>query len=165
MSDHHGTIPPIMMLRSFLAVGSGYAAHLVALFAATFLVGQFYPEFVEYLQIDDPERQKQLMADEPFQVMPRSMVWITVALVGGVCLVIGALVCWTAPFSPFAHAGFVAVILFVSYLQTSISQSAEQKTLTIIYMVVFPLAILVGGRWAYVNGIVSATRRSSEPGE
>ena len=158
MSDSHGSIPPLMMLRSFLTVGSGYILHMIVLFTATFLIGQMFPEFLDYLRSDAPEA-----ADEigPFGRMPVGMFWTVVIVVSAINLIIGAVAIWVAPFSPLAHACFIAAILFVNYLQNTIAATPEQKSMTLVFVFAFPISILVGAFWANTRATQQLDRLSS----
>ena len=135
------------MLRSFLTVGSGYVAHMLCLYGAIAAIGYLaFPEFVEFMELA-PEQQRQVMEFDPSKAMPPAMFWSVVAVVTLASVVIGALAAWTAPFSPWAHSAFVAALLFVNYLQLATTDLPAKKSMTVIYMVAFPLAVVVGGRW------------------
>lgn len=142
-------VPPLMMLRSFLTIASGYIVCMLLLFGITSAVGYaLFPEFIAFLNLD-PAAQEALMADDPSKAIPRAMFWLVVGLHTIVCFGIGWLVIKTAPFAQFAHAVFLSVFLFISYLQISIADPVPKKSMTIVYMFVFPIAIFVGAKWAF----------------
>jgi hypothetical protein len=136
-----------MLLRSFLTVGSGYVLSIMSFFVIGVALGYaFLPEFVEFLNLDD-ETQKNIMANTPEKAIPNLMFWLVVGLNGLACLGIGWYVIKTAPFAPFPHAVFLTVLMFISFLQMLIEDPPAKKSMTIVYMVAFPLAILIGANW------------------
>lgn len=136
-----------MMMRSFLTVGSGYVAHMLCLYGVTAAIGYAaFPEFVEFMNLA-PEQQRQVMEFDPSQAIPRPMFWAVVVTVSLLSLLLGAVVAWTAPFSPWAHSAFLAALLFVNYLQLATTDLPAKKSMTMIYLVAFPLAVVLGGRW------------------
>ena len=92
------------------------------------------------------------------------MFWIVVALAVLAHMLIGFYAIKTAPFSHFGHASFVAVLLFIYYLQMAISDPPGKKSMTLIYMVAFPLALLVGAKWT-INQMVRKYNSEEEPPE
>lgn len=141
-------LPPIMMLRSFLTVGSGYVLSLLSFFAILVILGYaFFPEFVEFLDLDK-QTQETIMETNPETAIPPTMFWLTVVLTSIACTAIGWLVIRTAPFAPFPHAIFLAVLMFIYYLQIAIADPAPKKSMTIVYMIAFPIAVLVGAKLA-----------------
>ena len=62
------------------------------------------------------------------------------------CFLIGIYVYRFAPFANFPHVVFLSVLVFIFYLQTAISDAPAKKTMTIAYMLLFPLSILLGGK-------------------
>jgi len=143
----HEPLPPAMMLRSFLTVGSAFVLSVIALIVCTFGIGlNFFPQFAEYFDAG-PEALKAVMDATPEKAIPSLMFWIVVALSALANVLIGFYVIKTAPFSHFGHAAFVAILLFIYYLQMAISDPPGKKSMTLIYMVLFPLALLVGAKW------------------
>ena len=69
---------------------------------------------------------------------------------------IGWLVIRTAPFAPFSHAVFLAVLMFISYLQLVIAQPQKQKSMTIVFMIAFPIATMIGAKLAMGRGIADS---------
>jgi hypothetical protein len=80
------------------------------------------------------------------------MFWLIVVLNSIVSMGIGWLVVRTAPFAKMPHAVFLTVLMFIYYLQLVIAHPPLQKSMTIVYMVAFPIAILVGAKLAYGQG-------------
>ncbi len=153
--------PPGMMFRSFLTVGSAFVLVIVALAAATFGIGLgFFPEFAEFVKLP-LETQEEIMANNPEQAVPPLMFWIVVAVTALASMLIGVYVIKTAPFSHFGHAIFVAVLVFITHLQTAISDPVGKKSMTLIYMVVFPIALLVGAKWA-INSMIQKYNSEDE---
>jgi len=140
-------IPPSTMLRSFLTVASAYVAIWVAFFVILLGVGfSFFPPFVEFWQLDS-EAQKAMMAINPADAIPHSMFAVLVVLNAAACVGIGFLVARSAPSAPFRHGIFLAVLVFVMYLQIVIADPAPKKWMDVIYMGVLPVAILQGAKW------------------
>jgi len=142
------SIPPQMMLRSFLTVASGYVICFMAFFAITFGLGYaFFPDFVDFLELDAAS-QETLMANNPEQAISRTMFLVMLVLTYLACFVVGIYVVLTAPFARFPHAIFLAVILFVTHLQMAIADPPAKKSMTLIYMLLFPIAVLIGAKFA-----------------
>jgi len=139
--------PPGMMFRSFLTVASAFVLTYVGHIALTLGIGiNFYPAFAETFEAGH-EALELAIANNPEQLIPPSMFWAILGLTALVCMAVGFYVIKTAPFSHFNHAIFAAVLLFVFYLQVAIEDPPGKKSMTLFYMVVFPLALLVGAKW------------------
>ena len=157
-------LPPGMMLRSFLTVASAFVLSVIALIVCVFGIGlSFFPQFAECFNAG-PEALKAVMENNPEQAIPSLMFWIVVALAVLAHMLIGFYAIKTAPFSHFGHASFVAVLLFIYYLQMAISDPPGKKSMTLIYMVAFPLALLVGAKWT-INQMVRKYNSEEEPPE
>jgi hypothetical protein len=142
-------IPPMLILRSFLTVASGYALSIMSLMGIAMGLGYaFFPEFIQFLELD-PETQKNIIADDPATAIPTLMFGSLVVLNALACFAIGWFVIKTAPFAHFYHAVFLAILMFISYLQIAIADPPAKKTLTLICMIVFPMAVLLGAKWAF----------------
>lgn len=154
MSEH--PIPPGLMLRSFMTVGSAYILVMfVSFILIAYLLGVgFFPEFIRFLELESADQQT-MMEVEPTAAIPVAMVFALLALNSLVCCGVGWLVSRTAPFSPFTHGVFVAILIFVNYLQIVIADPAAKKWMDALYMVAFPLAILWGAKWG-AGGISAA---------
>ena len=157
-------LPPGMMLRSFLTVGSAFILSVIALIVCIFGIGLgFFPQFAECFNAD-PEAFQAVMKTNPEKAIPPLMFWIVIGLSLLANMMIGFYVIKTAPFSHFGHALFVAVLLFIYYLQIAIADPPGKKSMTLIYMVAFPLALLVGAKWT-INQIVRKYNSEEEPRE
>ncbi len=144
-------IPPGLLFRSFLTVASGYVLIQILFFATIYLLGLlFFPEFIEFFNLD-PAAQKELMAANPQAAIPLAMFWATVAISFIACAGVGWLVVKTAPFANFAHGIFLAVLLFVMFLQIVISDPQAKKWMDIIYMGALPIGVLTGARLAFAG--------------
>lgn len=147
------------MLRSFLTVGSGYVLMLVCVFGSLFLIGTlFFPEFNEFLKLNEAD-QLRMMDEDPQQAIPLAMFWSLVGLNLLTSFGVGWYVARTAPFAPFPHAVFLAVLIFVYFLQIVIADPPAKKWMDIIYMGAFPIAILWGAKWT----LERAYRRGTDP--
>lgn len=141
-------ISQLMLLRSFLTVGSGYVLSIMTYIVIMFALGYaFFPEFVEVMNLE-PDARDQVMANSPQTAIPRLMFWLVVGFSSAALMGVGWLVIKTAPFAHFPHAVFLAVLMFISFLQMAIADSPDKKSMTIVYMIAYPLAILIGAKWA-----------------
>lgn len=139
-------IPPGMMMRSFLTVASSFVLAFLASVVSMFGIGlAFFPQFAEAFN-KDPETFQSIMETDPSSAIPPLMFWAIVIVTALACLAVGWYAVKTAPFAHFPHAIFVAILLFIFYLQTAIADPPEKKSMTLIYMIVFPLAILIGAK-------------------
>jgi len=146
-------LPPGMMFRSFLTVCSSLVLHGIALVAATFGIGcAFFPKFKETFDAG-PEALSEAMQNNPGELIPPLMFWSVVGVTVLASLVIGWYVVRTAPFSQFPHAIFAAVLLFLYYLQMAMADPPGKKSMTLVYMIAFPLAILIGAKWSVSRGV------------
>lgn len=137
------------MLRSFLTVASGYALSIMSFMGIAIGLGYaFFPEFIEFLELDS-DTQQNIMADDPTAAIPSVMFWTLVVLNSLACFAIGWFVIKTAPFAHFYHAIFLAILMFISYLQIAIADPPAKKTLTLVCMIAFPLAVYLGASWAF----------------
>jgi hypothetical protein len=138
------TLPPGMMFRSFLTVASAYVLTLILFFAIAYLLGLLmFPEFIAFFNLDLAD-QETMMAQNPQDAIPVMMFWILLALNVVACMGVGWLVAKTAPFAPFPHAIFLAVLLFANYMQVVIGDPEAKKWMDMLYMVAFPIAVLLG---------------------
>ena len=145
-------------------MGSGYVLSFMSFFTILVVLGYaFFPEHIEFLNLDI-QTQETIMETNPEAAIPPIMFWSMVVLNSIACLAIGWLVIRTAPFAPLPHAVFLAVVMFISYLQLVIEQPQKQKSMTIVIMIAFPVAVLVGAKLAIgrVPQGDSSTTSSSE---
>ncbi|MFK7769097.1 MAG: hypothetical protein AB8B55_17875 [Mariniblastus sp.] len=141
-------LPPGMMLRSFLTVGSGYVLSIMSFIMIAVGLGYaFFPDFVEFIGLDKAS-QAAMMANNPEQAISRAMFICLIGLNFVACIGIGWFVFKTAPFAHFPHAVFLTILLFLYYLQMAIADPPAKKSMTVIYMVAFPIAIMIGANLA-----------------
>jgi len=107
----------------------------------------FFPEFVEFFELDK-QAQDAVMANNPESAISRPMFLSAIALTSVACIAIGWIVVRTAPFAPFPHAVFLAALIFIYFLQMALADPPLKKSMTLAYMIAFPIAILIGARWA-----------------
>jgi hypothetical protein len=139
---------PGLMFRSFLTVGSGYVLTQIFFFTFAYLLGRlFFSEYIEFLQLGS-EAQQKMMAENPQAAIPVPMFWAMVGLNAVACWGIGWLTAKTAPFARFQHGVFLAVLLFVMFLQIVVADSEAKKWMDLIYMGVLPITILIGANSA-----------------
>ncbi len=129
-------------------MGSGYVLSILSLIAILVVLGYgFFPQYVEFQGLDAQARDT-IMETNPESAIPPMMFWSVVLLNSIACIAIGWMVIRTAPFAPFSHAVFLAVLMFINYLQLVIAQPQKQKSMTIVFMMVFPVAVLIGAKLA-----------------
>ena len=122
------------MLRSFLTVASGYVLTLFYVFGSMFLIGSlFFPEFTAFLNLDEAAQQR-MMGENPQRAIPLAMFWSIVGFNMLACFGVGWYVAKTAPFAKLPHAIFLAVLLFIYFLQIVIADPPAKKWMDIIYM-------------------------------
>jgi hypothetical protein len=135
---------PLMLFRSFLTVVSGFfAAQFVYLVIGLALGYLLFPEFLTFFGLDAAEQKRQI-AENLSAVMPWRM-FAAHAFVSFIALFfVGWL--WTAwsPFAVFQHGMFIAILLFVWFLQNFVADPPSKKTMDAILMVTQPLAVLWG---------------------
>lgn len=137
----------MLMFRSFLTLGSGIVLHAILIALLTHLIGTFFFESYQEFAKLPADRQAEVFSIRPFEVIPVPMFWTIVVVGSGLNFMLGALTTRTAPFSYMAHAIFLAVLLFVFYLQRAPTEEPDKKFMTLVYMVCFSTAILLGGTW------------------
>ena len=86
------------------------------------------------------------LSDVPAYVpMPRAMLFTVAGIAGVLCVLLGIFIGLTAPFGRLVHTIFLAVIVGVNYLSGSLAATPDKKFVSMTYLLVFPLAILLGG--------------------
>ena len=68
----------------------------------------------------------------------------------------------TAPFAKFPHAVFLAVILFIMFMQIVIADPPAKKRMDIIYMGALPIAVLLGAKRAIEGSYARESQAESE---
>lgn len=137
MEQHQ--LPPGLLFRSFLVIAGTYLLSLVLMAVSFAMVATvFFPEVFDQ-QVGD-----QFDAD-PARYLDGAPFWWLLAgnLVINFCL--GWLLIKLAPFGQFPHCVFLSVLLFVGNLQQSMSVPDNGKWMYLLFMITFPLAVLVGG--------------------
>ena len=128
------SIPPGMMFRSFLTVASGYVLTQILFFLIAYILGlMFFPEFIAFFNLDKAAQQT-MMENNPHDAIPKGMFWAMLAGNFVACWGVGWLVAKTAPFAKFPHAVFLAVLLFIMFMQIVIADPPPKKWMDIIYM-------------------------------
>lgn len=138
------------MILSFATVAIGY---LISNFfwAGSFLLlilsPSFFPDVAAGWALPSEEFNQQ-WAMNPTQFVPNSLFWIVfaVGLLGS--FLAGFVVVKIAPFSSFGHVIFVAVVVFVSWLQQLVSGDTPDafRWMVLLSMISAALAAVVGGK-------------------
>ena len=141
MEDNY-RLPPQLLFKSFLIVGGGYLFTMLS-WIVTFaiLVSLFFPKCAELLST----RGEQLFA-EPEIFLPTSLVLMVLAVHSITCALVGMVVSRISPFAKFNHVIFVAVVVFITFLQNSLNAPHELRLKFIAMMGAFPVAILIGAK-------------------
>ena len=156
------SIPPGLMFRSFLTVASGFVLVWILFSLIAFFLGWlFFPEYIEFIYLDQAAQQA-MMDNDPHAAIPKAMFWAMVVCNFLACLGVGWLVAKTAPFAKFPHAVFLAVILFIMFMQIVISDPPAKKRMDIIYMGALPIAILLGAKRAIDGSYTHEAQDESE---
>lgn len=145
MPVRDGSIPPMLMFRSFLTIASGYVGHWAIVFLVTYLVSaSFFPEYLADMEAAREQGQA-LTEAEAFGSMPRTMTFTITGIAAVLCVLLGIFIGLTAPFGRLVHTIFLAVIVGVNYLSESLQAPPEKKFVLMTYLLVLPMAILLGG--------------------
>ena len=144
MEDNY-RLPPQLLFKSFLIVGGGYLFTMLS-WIVTFaiLVSLFFPKCAELLSTPNLSRE-QLFA-EPEILLSTSLVLMVLAVHSITCALVGMVVSRISPFAKFNHVIFVAVVVFIAFLQNSLNAPHELRLKFIAMMGAFPVAILIGAK-------------------
>jgi len=138
-------VPPSVLFHSFMIVAGSYMASLIFLFILFGVVSRFYfPETFELLS--DPNLSKEQIQASADLLMPQSLFWILLVGQGLFSVFVGWFATRIAPYAKFNHAIFVAVVLFVSFLQMAVKNSGSLQWKLLLMMCVMPIAVLVGAK-------------------
>lgn len=137
-------IPPRILLNSFGAILLAYIGVLASQIICFYLASLLFSDLDIFAAGKEVPLKSGLF--KQLASPPPSFFWIALSLTGLCCVAIGALVVRTAKFSPLGHTVFAAVLIAVTYLQTSFSTPSDLKWVALVAMVLFPSGILLGGR-------------------
>jgi hypothetical protein len=141
MEQEEYRLPPRVLLNSLGAILLVYVGVLVSQAVCFYLVSLLFPN----LDIFTSPKNAQNGLFRQLASPPPSFFWIALALTSLCCVAIGALVARSAKFSPLGHTVFGAVLIAITYLQTSFSTPSHLKWVALVAMVLFPSGILIGG--------------------
>ncbi len=134
------------MFRSFLTVASSYVLTQILFFGSAYFLGSlFFPQFMDFFHLDEAAQLK-MMAENPQAAIPIPMFWWMVVLNSIACVAVGWLAAKTAPFGKFQHGIFLAVLLFVMFLQVVVADPLAKKWMDLVYLAVLPVSVLVGAK-------------------
>lgn len=138
-------LPTNLLFRSFLIVAGSYVASVIFLFLTYFITTRVgFPETFEFMST--PNLSIEQMQTNAELVLPSALFWIVLCVHSMFCVGLGWVVTRVAPYAKFNHAIFVAVVIFVSCLQTAVKTSGDIQRMTFGMMCVFPIAILIGAK-------------------
>ena len=144
MPARDGSMPPMLMFRSFLTIACGVVGQWFIVAITWAVVSSFFPEYQAALAAAK-ESGEAVSNALICSIVPRTMLFTVVAIAGVLCVLLGIFIGLTAPFGRFVHTVFLAVIVGVNNLSGSMSAPPEKKFVLMTYLLVFPLAILLGG--------------------
>ena len=145
MTVRDGSVPPMLMFRSFLTIASGVVGQWFIVGCVTLAVATlFFPEYEASLSAAR-ESGEALSEAEAFGAIPRPMLFSVAAISGVLCVLLGMFIGLTAPFGRLVHTIFLAVIVGVNYLSNSLEAPPEKKFVLMSYLLVLPASILLGG--------------------
>ncbi|MEZ6096947.1 MAG: hypothetical protein R3C03_22450 [Pirellulaceae bacterium] len=134
--------PAGAMFKSFLVVaGSAFAIVFGDKLALAVIAYTFYPQV--FKAFTTTELTQEQLANDP-TILPVSLLWATLGVMTLVSLLLGYLVSKVTNAAQ-NHAVFLAIVVFVIYLQTLFAAPIH-KWLIMIAMFVFPAAVLVGAK-------------------
>ena len=144
MPVRDGSMPPMLMFRSFLTIASGVVGQWVIVAIAWAVASSFFPEY--QAAVAAVKDSGEAVTDAVISSMvPRTMLIAVVGIAGLLCVLLGMFIGLTAPFGRFVHTIFLAVIVGVNYLSGSMAAPQEKKIILLSYLLVLPLSILLGG--------------------
>ena len=142
--QNQGPIAPRVMFQSFLVVAVNYATTMILFLASLWLLASlFFPEQLKLL--NDNEELQEVMANSPTDFFTRPFYWSLLVVNILLNFGLGYLVSRLAPFAGLVHAGILAGVLFVTYLQQSREQHPDIQWMFTLMMLVIPAAVVLGG--------------------
>jgi hypothetical protein len=147
MSDEQQRVPPRLFWRSFLLVVAGYLGCRWTELIVFFSVAKWRWPATYNIYFEKRLTPDEMLA-EAAVVFPTALVWIAIAGASVAALLAGWWLFRAAPFGSLGHAVFLALILFVDFLQQSMQLPPLFKWMPLIKMAVYPLAVLIGARAA-----------------
>jgi len=144
MPVRDGSMPPMLMFRSFLTIACGVVGQWFIVAIAWAVASMFFPEY-QAAMAAAKESGEALTDVLVCRAVPRTMLFTVVGISGLLCVLLGIFIGLTAPFGRFVHTIFLAVIVGVNYLSGSMTAPPEKKFVLMSYLLVLPLSILLGG--------------------
>ena len=146
MEQEEYSLPPGTLFISFMLVSGGYVLSVTLLFIFAFSLATVYsPETIEAAG-NDPAIFEQQLQNNASDLLPQKLYWPLLLLDALGCVAIGFCVARLARFAKFSHCIFLAVIIFIGFLQSAMAAPAEIQWMLIGFMAIAPIATLVGGR-------------------
>ena len=140
-------LPPNLLFKSFLIVGGGYLFTMLSwIVTYAVLASIFFPKCVEFLSNLPPNSSNEDLFAEPDILMPMSLVLMVLAVHSITCMIVGFFISRISPFAKLNHVIFVAVAVYISFLQITLGSPHEFLWKFIAMMGVFPIAILLGAK-------------------
>ena len=141
MPVRDGSVPPMLMFRSFLTIACGVIGQwCIVAFTMLAVMSFFFPEYKAAI-----EAGKTAADAQAFVPMPRTMLLMVTGIAAALCVLLGIFIGLTAPFGRFVHTVFLAVIVALNYLSGSMATPPEKKIVLMTFLLAYPAAILLGG--------------------
>lgn len=149
MDDHEYSGPSLPLFRSFLTVAGGYLLTLVGFLGlGLLLLATVYPDSFALLTTPDIEKLRAALNNNPQDVLPTQFLFIMLVINALVCWLAGYLVARFAPFGRFMHAVFLAIILFIGFLQWAVGFNDDSsQQMMILFMGSAPICTLLGAKF------------------
>ena len=146
MEQEEYSLPPGTLFISFLLISGGYVLSVTILFILAFSLATVYsPETIEAVG-SDPAVFEQQLQNNAADLLPQKLYWPLLILDALACAAIGFGVARLAKFAKFSHCIFLAVIIFIGFLQSAMGAPAAIQWMLIGFMAIAPIATLMGGR-------------------
>ena len=151
----------LFLFRSFVLIAGSYVTYLFVMGASALLISLlFFPDAYAIMN-SEPETFNQVLATEPARVFPTPLLLTMIGLGGLFSFIVGYLLTHLAQVGRFTQTIFLAVILFVQYLQLMIGADESLRWSMFLCMLVSPIAALLGGNFR-LRGLIKENAASTK---
>lgn len=148
-------IPPGHLLAGFVLVAGPYLAiHLTLVGSLAIASRVGWPATFEWLTAEPLSAER--FRDEAAGKIPAGLFAVCAAAGAALSMISGWMIARTAVFAPTAHAVFLAVLLFVGFLQTVTAAPAAVRWMPLVLMGLLPVATLLGAKFSLAGREVSS---------
>ena len=139
-------VPPRVLFASYVMVGGAYVVVVTSILLSAIPISYFFFRDTFDLWGSAPEIVKAASIEDPTAVMPTGLFWVIWMIAGMVSYCAGWVVARFAAFAKLGHAVFLAVLLFVTYLQLAISAEPDLRWAPILLAGVCSIATAMGAK-------------------